>query len=116
MLHPLINSRQLIIKAPTEKKTNTTEDDNKTKPEQRELCLLRNSRLELILKALANTNTNEYDRDVFIVDSHYAREALDLDNDEHLREIWLIIRKKVHNAINENILIFDKKRRAFIII
>jgi hypothetical protein len=28
------NGRQLIAKAPTEKKTNTTEDDKKTKPEQ----------------------------------------------------------------------------------
>jgi len=114
-LHPLTNGRQLIAKGPTEKKTNITED-NKTEPEQGELCLTGNSRLELISKASANTNTNEYDGDAFIVDRHHAREALDLDDDEHLGEIWLTIRKMVHDAINENISFLDKKRRAFITI
>jgi hypothetical protein len=116
-LHPLTNGRQLIAKAPTEKKTNTTEDVNKTEPDQSELCLPRNSRLELISKALANTNTNEYAGDAFIVDRHHARQALDLDDDKHLGEIWLTIRKKVLDAINEkNISFLDKKRRAFITI
>ncbi|KIW38198.1 uncharacterized protein PV06_10144 [Exophiala oligosperma] len=63
-----------------------------------------------------NTNTNEYDGDAFIVDRHHAREALDLDDDEHLGEVWLTIRKKVHGAINENISFLEKKRRAFITI
>jgi hypothetical protein len=80
-------------------------------------CVPRNSRLELISKVSANTNTNEYDGDAFIVDRHHARQALDLDDDEHLGEIWLTIRKKVHDAINEkNISFLDKKRRAFITI
>ncbi len=83
-MHPITNGRQLIAKAPTEKKT--------------------------------NTNTNEYDGDAFIVDRHHARETLDLDDDEHLGEVWLTIRKKAHGAINENISFLETKRRAFLTI
>lgn len=62
-----------------------------------------------------NTNIDEDDAKAFIVDRHHAREILDLDDDEHLGEIWLTTRRKLHGAIHEDISSLDR-RTAFVTI